>query len=286
MLDRSSIMVSMNRKSLADRAKILQLLVEGNSLRSTSRIADCSINTVTKLLVETAEACAGYQDKHLVNLPCKRIQVDEIWSFVYSKDKNTAPGEYGGSVWTWTSICADTKLVPSWLIGGRDAETGKEFMRDLASRMRDRIQLTSDGFTKYRDAVEEAFGPNVDYAMLVKVYDDESKKREKYLGAIRSVQMGSPDIDYATTAHVERQNLTMRMSIRRFGRKTNAFSKKVENHAHAVALHFMYYNFCRIHKSLRVTPAMADGVTDMLWSLEDVVRMADGYWNDNKRGKI
>lgn len=265
----------MNRKSVEDRAKIIQLLVEGNSLRGASRIADCSINTIYKLLVDAGKACAAYQDIHLTGLPCKRIEVDEIWSFVYSKDKNTQPGDYGGSVWTWTSICPDTKLVPTWRVGARDADTARDFIADLATRMANRIQLTSDGFPKYREAVEAAFGPDVDYAMLVKIYDDESRKREKYMGAIRSIQIGGPDINYATTAHVERQNLTMRMSIRRFARRTNAFSKKVENHCHAIALHFMYYNFCRIHSSLRITPAMAAGVTDRLWDIEDMVMMMD-----------
>lgn len=261
----------MNRKSIQERAKIIQLLVEGNSLRATSRIADCSLNTVKKLFVETSAACAAYQDKVMVDLPCKTIQVDEIWSFVYAKDKNKHEGmaDGAGSVWTWVSICADTKLVPCWRVGHRDARTAKAFIADLAPRFSERVQLISDGFPKYKEAVESAFGADVDYAMLMKIYDD----RQRYMGAVRSVQKGAPDISKITTAHIERQNLTMRMSIRRFGRKTNAFSKKVENHAHSVALHFMYYNFVRIHKSLRVTPAMAAGVTDRLWSLEDMVRL-------------
>ena len=267
----------MNRKSLKDRAKIIQLLVEGNSLRSISRIADCSINTVTKLLIDVGKACAVYQDHHLVNLPCKRIEVDEIWSFVYAKRHRVPEGkeDTAGDIWTWVAICPDTKLIPTWLLGGRDAETAKDFMSDLAGRMSDRIQLTSDGFPKYRDAVEHAFGSEVDYAMLVKLYDEEGKRRQKYLGSIRSAQVGLPDLRKATTAHVERQNLTMRMSMKRFHRKTNAFSKKVENHCHAIALHFMHYNFCRIHGSLKVTPAMMAGVTDRLWDIEDIAKLVD-----------
>lgn len=281
----------MNRKSVTERAKILHLLVEGNSLRSTSRIADCSINTVTKLMVEVAEACAWHQDTNLVNLPCKRVQVDEIWSFVYSKQKNIPEGMEGGAgdVWTWTAICADTKLVPSWRVGCRDAETARDFISDLAGRMSDRIQLTSDGFTKYRDAVEDAFGPDVDYAMLIKIYGDTVEGQKRYspaqcTGADKRRITGSPDQAHISTSFAERQNLNMRMSMRRFTRLTNAFSKKVENHGHAVALHFMYYNFCRIHKSLKVSPAMAAGTSQTLWSLEDVVKMADDYYKE-KNGK-
>lgn len=262
------------------------------SLRATTRIiremqGGCSINTITKLLEEVGEACAWYQDKHLVTLPCKRVQVDEIWSFVYSKQKNTPEELKGenGDVWTWTAICADTKLVPSWRIGSRDAEIAHEFIGDLASRMNDRIQLTSDGYKKYENAVEAAFGADIDYAMLVKIYGDAPEGQKRYSpaqcsGIINKVVTGSPDQKHVSTSYVERQNLTMRMSMRRFTRLTNAFSKKLDNHAHAIALHFMHYNFVRIHKSLKVSPAMAAGASETLWSLEDVVKMADDYWNE------
>ncbi len=276
MLDRSCIKdynYYMNRKSISERTRIVQLLVEGNSLRSTSRIADCSINTVTKILIQTGAASGLYQDSIFFDLPCKNLQVDEIWSFVYAKSKNVRDDmPPAGNVWTWTAICADTKLVPTWRIGSRDAQTAKEFIADLAPRMRGRVQLTSDGFSKYKDAVEESFGADIDYSMLIKQYDEN----QRYIGALKSAQIGQPDNSKITTAHVERQNLTMRMSIKRFARKTNAFSKKIENHCHAISLHFMYYNFCRIHKSLRISPAMAAGVTDRLWSIEDVVSMTDG----------
>jgi IS1 family transposase len=278
----------MNRKSVIERAKILQLLVEGNSIRATSRISGASKNTVIKLLVEIGEACVWYQDKNLRNLPCKKIQVDEIWSFVYSKEKNVPENmeDKAGDIWTWTSICTETKLVPSWIIGGRDAETAKEFMNDLASRMANRIQLTSDGHKAYLEAVEQAFGDNVDFAQLVKIYGHSSDSYKTYssgncIGTQKRKIKGNPDKEKVSTSYVERQNLTMRMSMRRFTRLTNAFSKKIENHCHAIALHFMHYNFCRIHNTLRVSPAMAADVTSKLWSLEDVVMMADGYY-DNK----
>ena len=276
----------MNRKSKKERAQILNCLVEGNSIRSTVRLTGASKNTIVKLLAEVGEACSWYQDTHLRNLPCQRVQMDEIWSFVYSKQKNVPEGMEGeaGDVWTWTSICADTKLVPSWRVGSRDAETAQDFVADLASRMAGRIQLTSDGLTKYKDAVESAFGADVDYAMLVKIYGSsiEGQKRyspSQFVTSKKEAITGNPNIDHVSTSFVERQNLTMRMSMRRFTRLTNAFSKKIENHSHAIALHFMHYNFCRIHKTLRVTPAMAAGVSDKLWSLEDVVDMMDAYYD-------
>lgn len=281
----------MNKKSIKERAQILSLLVEGNSLRATTRIiretqGGCSINTVTKLLEEIGEACAWYQDQNLRNLPCKRVQVDEIWSFVYSKQKNVPEGmeNEAGDVWTWTAIDADTKLVPSWRIGSRDADAALDFISDLGARMANRIQLTSDGHKAYIEAVEQTFGTEIDYAMLVKVYGETGEGQKRYspahfTGSTKRVMAGNPDQAAVSTSFAERQNLTMRMSMRRFTRLTNGFSKKVENHGHAIALHFMHYNFCRIHKSLKVTPAMAAGVSQTLWSLEDVVKMADDYWN-------
>lgn len=274
----------MNKLSVAKRAQILGLLVEGTSLRATSRLADVSINTVTKLLVDAGTACAEYQDKTLRNLPCKRIQCDEIWSFVYSKQKNVPEekrGEFGvGDVWTWTAIDADTKLVPSFMVGTRDGGAAYDFMQDLAGRLASRVQLTTDGLKAYLEAVEGAFGADIDFAQLVKIYGPASNQGperkyspENFCGTKVSVVTGDPDEMKISTSYVERQNLTMRMSIRRFTRLTNAFSKKVENHAHAVALHFMFYNFGRIHKTLRITPAMAAGVDTHIWTLEEIANL-------------
>ena len=260
-------------------------LVEGSSLRATSRMVGCSINTVTKLLVDLGTACAEYQDKTLRNLPCKRIQCDEIWSFCYAKQKNVPEdkrGQFGyGDVWTWTAICADTKLIPTWFVGDRGAGSAWEFMQDLAPRLAERVKLTTDGHRVYLDAVDEAFRSNVDYAMLQKIYGrDESEPETRYSpakvnGTKREVKIGSPDPEHISTSFVERQNLTMRMSMRRFTRLSNGFSKKVQNHAHAIAIHFMHYNFARIHKSLRVSPAIEAGVSDHLWSLEEIIGLLD-----------
>lgn len=277
-------MVSMaNRLSIEKRAQILSCLVEGNSIRATSRMTGASKNTVTKLLVDVGEACEEYQYNVLRDLPCKRIQVDEIWSFCAMKEKNVPhekKGERGiGDVWTWTAICADSKLCPTWLVGGRDAEYAEMFMRDVASRMAGRIQLTSDGHKPYQKAVEKAFGNDVDYAQLVKIYG-KSPEQHRYsppacIGARSRKVNGKPKRKHVSTSFVERQNLNMRMNVRRFTRLTNAFSKKIENLEFAVALHFMYYNFCRIHQTLRVSPAMEAGVTDHLWSLEEIAALPD-----------
>ncbi|MDE3073347.1 MAG: IS1 family transposase [Pseudomonadota bacterium] len=270
----------MNRMSIHDRAKILGFLVEGMSLRAASRLAGCSINTVTKLLVDVGTACAEYQDNALRNLPCKRIQCDEIWSFVGAKQKNVAQGAVGyGDVWTWTAICADTKLVASWMVGSRDGDAAKTFIADLAGRLANRVQLTTDGHKVYVQAIEDAFGADVDYAMLIKLFGEGPASPErKYspanqLGTKIVKIEGNPDMAKVSTSYVERQNLTMRMSMRRFTRLTNGFSKKVDNHMHAVALHFMHYNFGRIHKTLRVTPAMEAGVSDHVWSLEEIAAL-------------
>ncbi len=274
--------MGMNKLTHEKRVQIINLLVEGNSMRATARIADVAFNSVAKLFIDTAKVCLDYQDKRLRNLPCKRVQVDEIWSFVYAKAKNVPDNKIGeaGDIWTWVAIDADTKLVPSWRIGGRDAWTAKEFIADLASRMAGRIQITSDGFRLYENAVEAAFGDDVDYAMLVKIYGESLEGQKRYspaecVGTKKTRMIGNPDLCCVSTSFAERQNLTMRMSIRRFTRLTNAFSKKIENHAHSVALHYMYYNFCRIHKTLRVTPAMAAGVTDRLWSISDLVNLVE-----------
>ncbi len=263
----------MNKKSIKDRAKILQLLTEGNSVRGTARIADVSINTVLTLLKNVGTACGEYQNRVFRELPCTRIEVDEMHSFVGCRGKNVKEGstKAEGIYWIWTSICPDTKIMPTWYVGPRDALAAKEFMLDLASRFKSRVQLTSDGFAKYRDAVEAAFGSDIDYAVLMKQYDS----REHYVGAIKKKIAGEPNIALAGTSYIERSNLTLRMGCRRFARKTNAHSKKLEYHCHALSLHFAYYNFVRIHGTLRVTPAMAAGVTNELWSLEDLVRLAE-----------
>ena len=278
----------MNRLTLERRARIVGMLAEGNSLRATSRLADVSINTVTKLLVDVGAACEQYQDRTLRNLKSKRIQCDEIWSFVYAKAKNVPErmrGAWGvGDVWTWTAIDADSKLIPSWAVGRRDAATGHAFMLDLASRLSTRVQLTTDGHKVYLEAVEGAFGSEIDYAMLVKTYEGDSGKKApaetryspaECTGSYTQQITGQPDGAYISTSYAERQNLTMRMSMRRFTRLTNAFSKKVDNHKAAVALHFMHYNFARIHQTLRVTPAMAARVTKHLWTAQDIAALGN-----------
>ena len=239
---------------------------------------------MNRLLNMLGKACSAYQDQMFVKLPCKRIQCDEIWSFVYSKQKNVPDHKEGeaGDVWTWTAICADTKLVPCWFVGNRDAGSAYHFMHDLAARLESKVQLTTDGLKCYLQAVEDAFGSEIDYAQLVKIYGAGPKEESevKYspaqcMGAKRAVITGKPEFGHISTSYVERQNLTMRMSMRRFTRLTNAFSKKIENHEHAIALHFMYYNFCRIHSSLKITPAMAAGVTSKLYEIEDVIGLLD-----------
>lgn len=261
------------------------MLCEGQSIRAITRIMGISKNTVAKLLSDAGEVCAQYQDEALRNLTSKRVQVDEIWSFTYAKEKNvpaakSAP-EWAGDTWTWTAIDADTKLVMSWLVGGRDSEYAMAFIDDLSRRLANRVQLTSDGHRAYLEAVEGAFGGDVDYVMLVKIYGtspDSAKGRyspAECTGARKETIEGNPDPKHVSTSFAERQNLTMRMHMRRFTRLTNGFSKKVEAHANAVALHFMYYNFVRIHKTLRVTPAMAAGVTDKLWEIADIVALIE-----------
>jgi len=270
----------MNRLPIEKRAQILNLLVEGNSMRATSRIADVSINTVTKLLEDVGAACLAFQDETIRNIKSKRVQCDEIWSFCYSKEKNVAPEDKGvlghGDAYTWTAIDPDSKLCISWLVGRRDGEYAEAFIADLASRLAGRIQLTTDGHGPYIGAVEKVFGGAIDYAMLVKIYDGQDTQGQRRYSPASFVKAekrrinGNPDVDEVSTSHVERQNLTMRMSMRRFTRLTNGFSKKIENLEHAVALHFMFYNFSRVHKTLRVTPAMEAGISDHVWTLEEI----------------
>ena len=276
----------MNKTNPEKRVQILRCLVDGNSIRATARICDVAINTVVKLLCDVGKASSHYQDKIFYNLPCKRLQCDEIWSFVYAKEKN-APEKMklrgkAGDVWTWTAIDADTKLVPSWHIGPRDATSAYHFMHDLAKRLKNRVQLTTDGHKAYLNAVENAFGCEIDYAILIKLFGNaqEHPDTTKYSPAmctgsrVHTIK-GTPAYEHISTSFAERQNLTMRMNMRRFTRLTNAFSKKVENHGYAIALHFMYYNFCRIHQSLRVTPAMEAGITDHVWELEEIIALID-----------
>lgn len=267
----------MNQSSLEKRVKIIHQLVEGSSMRATARLENCSFNTVAKLLADVGTACTSFQDSTLRNLRSLRIQCDEIWSFCYSKEKNVSPERQGqlgyGDVYTWTSICADTKLVPSFLVGRRDAEYANAFIEDLSHRLANRAQLTTDGYKCYLEAVEGAFQGDI-AAMLVKLYGlPAHSKKEQYIGADRCIVAGNPDIKHISTSYVERQNLTMRMSMRRFTRKTNGFSKKIENLEHAVALYFMYYNFARIHKTLRVTPAMEAGISDHVWEIEEIINL-------------
>ena len=280
--------ISMNKLSIDRRAKIITALVEGNSIRATCRMTDTAKWTVIRLLASIGAACAEYQNTHLRELPCQTIQCDEIWSFCYAKEKNVPENKQGrfgyGDVWTWTAIDANTKLVPSWMVGLRDAGYAFRFMKDLQNRLANRVQLTTDGHKVYLNAVGDVFGADIDYAMLVKLYgaepeDDRHYSMAKCIGAEPHVIQGNPDPSKISTSYAERQNLTMRMSMRRFTRLTNGFSKKVENLEHAVSLHFMYYNFARPHKTLANpyprTPAMAAGVSDHIWTIEEIVKLAD-----------
>jgi IS1 family transposase len=278
----------MNKLDREIRARVLHLLCEGSSLRAVTRLTGVSKKAVSRLMVDAGQAASWYQDRVFRNLTCKRIQVDEIWAFVYAKQKNVphakaAPAN-AGDVWTWTAIDADTKLIPSWFVGGRDSDAAIIFMDDLASRLANRVQLTSDGHKAYLEAVEGAFGADVDYAQLVKLYGESPDAEKRYspamcIGAHKNPIEGNPDPKYISTSFAERQNLNVRMHTRRFTRLTNAFSKKVENHAHSVALFAMYYNFVRIHKTLRTTPAMAANVTKRLWEIGDMVNVLEAWEN-------
>ncbi|MGH2508088.1 MAG: IS1 family transposase [Ktedonobacteraceae bacterium] len=278
----------MNKLPLAKRAQILTLFCEGVSMRSIERIVGCSINTVDKLLRDAGEIALAYHDEHVRGVKATRIQCDEIWSFVHAKAKNAPTSKRAGDptigdCWTWTAICADSKLLVSYLVGGRDGEYAKMLMEDLRDRLANRVQLTTDGHKAYLEAVEGAFGADIDYAMLVKLYGEppaEPEAARRYspsecVGARKDRITGNPDPDHISTSYTERANLTMRMSMRRFTRLTNAFSKKLENHAHMVALYALWYNFVRIHKTLRTSPAMAAGIESRLWSMEDMVALID-----------
>lgn len=285
----------MNRLDSNDRARILHLLCEGQSIRAITRVTGASKNTVIKLLVDAGKACMAFHDANVQDVKAKRVQVDEIWSFTYAKQKNVASAKAApdgaGDTWTWTAIDADTKLIVSYFVGGRDSDCAIDFMDDLRSRLANRVQLTSDGHKAYLEAVEGAFGGDIDYAMLIKMYGPTSESAKgryspaECTGAKKTRVEGSPDMAHVSTSFAERQNKTMRMHMRRFTRLTDGFSKKVENHAYAVALHMMYYNFVRLHTTLRTTPAMAAGVTSRLWEIGDIVKLVeDAEVRPTKRG--
>ena len=274
----------MNKLPRSRQAQVISALVEGNSINSTVRMTGVAKHTVLKLLVDIGEASLEYQEKTLRNLPCRRLECDEIWSFVAMKEKNVPEGLKGtfgiGDVWTWTAIDAETRLVPCWHVGGRNAEDAYEFMNDLSSRLSKRVQLTTDGLKTYLNAIEDAFANQIDYAMLVKLYGKAPEGEIRYspsecIGTRTEIISGTPDKNHISTSYVERQNLTMRMSMQRFTRLTNGFSKKVENHMHMISLHFMHYNFARIHKTLRVTPAMEAGIANHVWTIEKILSLLD-----------
>ena len=283
MLKHNECMKTLSREK---QAQIVAALVEGSSLRATARMCDVAFNSVLNFLPRVGTACAEYQDRTFYGLKCKRVQCDECWSFCYAKEKNVPAdkrGQFGfGSVWTWVAIDADTKLVPSFLVGNRDVHSAHMFMQDLAHRIESRIQLTTDGLRAYLVAVNGAFGLDVDFATLHKLYGipaaGEGEGERRYtppvcIGCKAATITGRPDPEHISTSYVERQNLSMRMGMRRYTRLTNAFSKKIENHAYAVALYYMHYNFVRRHQTLRVSPAMEAGVTDRLWTIEDIVNL-------------
>jgi len=289
----------MNRLDPKTRAQIVRCLVDGNSIRATCRITGASKNTIVKLLADLGKACRDYHDAHVVGINAKRVQCDEIWSFVYAKDKNLSQAELAtgekGSMWTWTAIDADSKLVISYLIGARDAGYAHVFMQDVAERLTTRVQLTTDGHKPYLQAVSSAFGNNIDYAMLVKQYGEVDAGAGRYspaacTGIHKTPVSGCPQEEHVSTSYVERQNLTMRMAMRRFTRLTNAFSKKVENLEYAVSLHFMFYNFCRPHQTLRVTPAMEAGIADHVWSVDELIALIPeaprAAWGSKKRDAL
>jgi len=267
---------------------VIRCLMEGNSIRATVRLTGVAKNTVVKLLVEAGAACAKFMDEKMHDLPCKRLQADEIWSFVYAKQKNVtakiAEERIARDVWTWVAIDADTKLVPCWMLGQRDATAARDFMEDLAGRLANRVQLTTDGLKVYLTAVEKAFGDEIDYAMLVKIFGESPEPQKRYSPAVcvaceRYPITGDPDPAHVSTSYVERQNLNMRMGMRRFTRLTNAFSKKIENLAATVALYYTYYNFCRVHQTLKTTPAVKAGIADHVWSVDEIVALLDQQAN-------
>ena len=274
----------MNRLSTEKRAQIAGMIVEGNSVRSITRMTGVCQEAILKLLCDLGKACADHHNATVRGVKSQRVQCDEVWSFCYAKEKNVPVEKQGtgaGSVWLWTAIDADSKMILSYLCGNRDADTALNFMDDLASRLTTRIQITTDGFRAYADAVQGVFGLDVDYAMLIKLYGyptDAPNTRyspAQCIGIRTGILSGNPDRQHISTSYVERMNLNLRMGLRRFTRLTNAFSKKFENHCHAVAIYFAYYNFCRVHQTLRVTPAMEGGLADHVWTLEELVTLLE-----------
>jgi IS1 family transposase len=286
----------MNKLPLATRAQILNALCEGVSMRAVSRLADVSINTVAKLLAEAGEACLAMHDELVTGVQSKRVQCDEIWSFCYAKQRNVAKAvaapDGAGDVWTWTALDADSKLIVSYFVGDRSGESALILADDMRKRIAsERVQITTDGHNAYLRAIDEAFGADADYATLEKVYrTDPASTQGRYsppvcIGAKKRAIEGKPDLAHVSTSYVERANLSIRMQNRRFTRLTNAFSKKFQSHVHALALYFAFYNFVRIHKTLRMTPAMAAGITDRLWTVEDIIaRMDAAAPKPGKRG--
>ena len=276
----------MNKLPAETRARVLHLLCEGNSIRATVRLTGVSKNTIAKLLVTAGQACMAYQNRVLVNLQCKRIEVDELWSFVGAKEKNVPADKKNtgtmGDAWTWVAICAESKLVPAWYIGDRDAEAAMFFMDNLAKRLANRVQLTSDGHAPYLQAVEGAFGADIDYAMLVKIYGPSPEGQRRYspaecVGAVKKVVEGKPDKSKVSTSYAERNNGIIRQHCKRYARLTLAFSKKIENHVYAFALHTMYHNFVKISGAHRMTPAQAAGADSRLWEVSDMVKMIEEW---------
>ncbi len=281
---------------IARRAQVIRCLVEGNSINSTCRMTGVAKNTILKLLVEVGASCSAFLDKTMRNLKCERLQADEAWSFCFAKQKNVKPehfedGGYAGDVWAWVAIDADTKLIPSWLLGKRDSGSATEFIQDLAGRLSNRVQLTTDGLKVYVNAVYDAFGENIDYSVLHKIYGREMPDASRYspaacIGCEKKSVIGNPDIEHVSTSYIERQNLTMRMSMRRFTRLTNGFSKKLENHAASVALYMMYYNFGRKHKTLGTTPAVKAGFADHIWSVEEIIGLLEKSEPESTRAAV
>jgi len=282
----------MNKLDSKKRGEVIAAIIEGCSIRSVVRMTGVAKKTVARLLIEVGAVCSAYQDRAFRNLSCRRLQVDELWGYVGAKQKNLTPKNIArgavGDIWLWTAIDADTKIVPSWFLGDRGPESAYMFMTDLAGRLRNRVQLTSDGLKVYLNAVESAFGANIDYAMLIKIYGETSEGQKRYspaecIGCERRGVTGKPDPDHISTSYVERHNLSVRMTVRRYTRLTNAFSKKIENHAAAIALGYFAYNFIKIHSTLRCTPAMAAGVTHRLWEVSDLVALLEAEETEYQR---
>jgi len=276
-------MLGMRKLPAEQRAAILSALVEGNSIAATCRMFAVNKVTVLRLIADAGTLAEQYHDLTVRDLATKRVQMDEIWSFVHSKDKNVRTENWGkghGDNWTWVAMDADSKLAINWLVGGRDSKYGNEFVADLASRLSDRVQLTSDGWQVYRDAVAQAFGGEVDYAMLIKEYGVERDKGARYsppvcIGCRQNIMTGAPEQAHINTSFIERQNLTMRMQMRRFTRLTNGFSKSQKHHKYAIALHYFHYNFIRKHQTIKTTPAVMAGVADKVWTMVDFVKLME-----------